>query len=225
MFFLLYPLSLSAEGYYYIGKDDEGFYFQTDNHGGWYIDSKDLKYFKLGQNGKYSVGKDKNGHYLITDIKNKFYINTYVKQQQLMEAETYNQKHKNIGNQKESDIIINGNRILVPSRVVYKGKTIEVLLLLDTGASIVTLHSNIAEKLKIGRTKKVTITVAGGGKINGDLVQLDYIKVGPKKKSHIFTSIIDYSGPPGVHNGLLGMNFLKEFDYEIDYRRQKIKWR
>ena len=141
-----------------------------------------------------------------------------------MEAETYNYK-QHIGIQKESDVIIKGNRIFVPSRVGYKGKTIKTLLLLDTGASIVTLHRNIAEKLKIEHTTKVTITVAGGGVINAGLVQLGYIEVGPKKKSHIFTSIIDYSGPPVTHNGLLGMNFLKEFDYEIDYKRQKIKWR
>src|SRR5210317_439167 len=76
-----WPMSLYADGTYYIAKDEDGVYFQTDKNSSWYIDPGDLRYFKIGQRGIYSIGKDKNGKYLITDKKRKFYIDISMKDQ------------------------------------------------------------------------------------------------------------------------------------------------
>ena len=76
LFMCLCPISLYANGTYYIGKDEGGIYFQTDHDGGWYIDKEDLRYFKVGEKGTYSIGKDRIGNYLITDKRTKFYLDT-----------------------------------------------------------------------------------------------------------------------------------------------------
>ena len=188
------PISLYADGTYCIAADEEGMYFQTDNNGSWYVDPGDIRYFKIGQRGIYSIGKDKKGTYLITDKKRKYYINISMKDQLLEEIEAYNKKHQNPSFQKETKVSIKGNRVLVPVRLAYRGKQVEALLLLDTGASITMLHRNIADKLNIGNTQKALITVVGGSRINADVAKLDYVRVGPNKKMNIYTGIIDNKG-------------------------------
>jgi hypothetical protein len=45
LFILIPVLPSYAEGTYYVGKDEGGVFFQTNDNGGWYIDKVDLKKF------------------------------------------------------------------------------------------------------------------------------------------------------------------------------------
>ena len=224
-FVFSWSTSLFAGGVYYIAKDEGGIFFQTDQDGGWYIDKEDLRYFKIGQTGTYSIKRDRNGTFMITDKKRKFYLNTLAKEQLEHEITDYNDNQLNVSLQRVTKVIIKGNQVLVPVTIGYSGKKIEGLLLLDTGASIVALHRDFVEKLKIIDTQKTKLMVVGGETITADVVKLDFVEVGRIKKTELYGVIVDHVGPPVSHKGLLGMNFLSGLDYKIDFERRVIIWK
>ena len=125
----------------------------------------------------------------------------------------------------ETEVAIIGNQVLVPVVLGYGGREIQARLLLDTGASITALHSDLAEKLYFDNSKKIILQGAGGNLIEAALVKLSYIKVGPVEKSDIYAGILERKGPSVSHSGLLGMNFLRGLDYSIDFDKKTIKWK
>lgn len=82
---------LYAKGTYYVGEDEGGVYFQTDNNGGWYISQEDLKYFSIGNSGTYRISKDLSGTFITTDKGHKFYLDTDAKQQLEKKIQAFNE--------------------------------------------------------------------------------------------------------------------------------------
>jgi hypothetical protein len=87
------------------------------------------------------------------------------------------------------------------------------------------LHQEIADQLDIKPTHKTRFAVAGGNTITTHIAKLSYIAVGPHKKENFHIGIIDYEGPTIAHKGLLGMDFLKYFEYRIDFKKHLIEWK
>lgn len=121
---------------------------------------------------------------------------------------------------------IAGDSVFVPVVLGYRGREIETLLKLDTGASIIALHREVADELNINLNlfRKIKAKVAGGTLINTHIGRLNYVKVGPIKKENINVGIIDHQGPTVQFKGLLGMNFLRGLEYSIDFKNQVIRW-
>lgn len=136
-----------------------------------------------------------------------------------------NNLRKNTIENSETTIVVEKNHVLVPVELGYRGRSIKALLLLDTGASLTALHQDISEKLYITQTRKTSARVVGGKVIQLKLAKLDYIKAGPFKMENIDVGIIANKGRAVKHNGLLGMDFLRNIDYRINFDKKIIHWK
>ncbi len=125
----------------------------------------------------------------------------------------------------QTKVTIQGNAVLVPVSLGYKGTQVEVTLVLDTGAELVSIHQEIAKRLPITYSENASVRVPGGKVVNARLVKMDYIRVGPHEKTGIQVLILLHSGPSVPHDGLLGMNFLRGLEYSIDFENQVIRWK
>ena len=125
----------------------------------------------------------------------------------------------------ETRVNISGNQVLVPVTIGYDGREIEIMLLLDTGASMTVLHHAAVEPLNLRAQKKFRAQVAGGRLIPASQVELAYLQVGPIRMKQAHAMVIKHQGASVSHQGLLGMNFLRQINYTIDFESQKIKWR
>jgi predicted aspartyl protease len=214
-----------ADYHYFIGRDEGGVYLQTDNYGSWYIDKVDREKFKVGERGLFKIGVDHTGNFIMIDNRKKFYTDLEAREsieRQIRENDRLLSKRTG---QIETNIIIQNNQILLPVTLGYQHREAEALLLLDTGASITVLHRDIADSLAIQQRTPSVLFSAEGQRIESSLAQLSYIKIGPLKKENVLVSIIEHKDPSVERQGLLGMNFLRDFEYQIDFKRKKIIWK
>ncbi|UCD78306.1 MAG: clan AA aspartic protease [Desulfobacterales bacterium] len=124
----------------------------------------------------------------------------------------------------QTRVVVEGNRILVPVTLVNNGIEVAVQLLLDTGASHLVLHREVATQLNIIALRKGLAQVAGGQNIYIETGQISSFKVGPFEMQKADVLIINHEGEDVSYSGLLGMNFLRNVQYTIDYQNQVIRW-
>jgi hypothetical protein len=117
------------------------------------------------------------------------------------------------------------NQVLVPVTLKNGAESVRLELLLDTGATRTAVHENLAGKLKIDlRTAKQSQSeVADGRMITSRVARIDALVVGPFAMG-AEVELIPYKGSEGIHDGLLGMDFLAKHRYQIDMERELIRW-
>ena len=123
-------------------------------------------------------------------------------------------------------IRVANNQVLVPVLLKNDGETVQVELVLDTGATRTTIHEGFAGRLRIDlRQSKLTESeVADGRIIRSHSASVESLSVGPYTMDSSELDFIPYKGSEGMHDGLLGMDFLGKHRYQIDMEHELIRW-
>ncbi len=175
--------------------------------------------------------RDKNGNVRFVDelhhvpMEYRDQLNVYEEQEDRLSEVEKRAALKENDETVETDVVIKGNNVLIPVLLGYGEKEVEVVMILDTGASIVAIHSEIAEELGLKDIQKGRARVVGGQEIDFNMAKLSYVKVGNFQKNDLMTGIIDHQGKRAPYNGLLGMNFLQHCEYDIDFEKQVVRWK
>ena len=86
-----------------------------------------------------------------------------------------------------------------------------VSMMIDTGATLVTLPASEAQRLGINYRNGIPSRLnTAGGVVPTYLVQLDSVKVGDIELHHVAASVIE----TGLNMPLLGMSFLNQMDMQ-----------
>lgn len=125
----------------------------------------------------------------------------------------------------KTPVRISNNQVLVPVTIGYMDNTVSITLLLDTGANITTINHDIAERLQLDNGVNSLAQVANGGIVETSISEVEFIKVGPKSISEPRIAVVPYVGNQRNFDGLLGMDFLKHFGYDIDFANGQIVWK
>jgi len=105
-------------------------------------------------------------------------------------------------------------------------KKVEADLVLDTGATLTMIRKNVAEKLGINvdRLKPdLKSILADGRQVNAKYIVLDSVRVENSESENVEACILldDVAGQE-MYDGLLGMSFLKRFNFKIDHKEKKL---
>jgi len=100
-------------------------------------------------------------------------------------------------------------------------------LFLDTGASLILLSRKVADNLGVGANGKegtpIELIMADGRRENAKMIILDSVKVQDAEVRNVEAAILpDRESAAMPEDGLLGMSFLKKFNFKIDQKNDKL---
>ncbi len=124
---------------------------------------------------------------------------------------------------KEVSVSRESGHIFVQVRINDK---VPAELLLDTGASFVLLSNEIGRRLGVDKDKRkniVKMQVADGRQVDAQYVLLESLKVqGVEAKKVDAAVLLDDVTGIKFKDGLLGMSFLKNFNFKIDQANNRV---
>ncbi|MDD5565374.1 MAG: retropepsin-like aspartic protease [Candidatus Omnitrophica bacterium] len=104
-------------------------------------------------------------------------------------------------------------------------KKVKARLLLDTGASVIVLSAAIGKQLGVNMKKDkniVTLQMADGRKTEAKFVSLGSVSIEGAEAKGVSAAVMLDSGDASYKDGLLGMSFLKQFNFTVDQKNRKL---
>jgi clan AA aspartic protease (TIGR02281 family) len=103
---------------------------------------------------------------------------------------------------------------------------VNVSLILDTGAALVVLKKSIAGELGIDLDRsgpEIELVVADGRRVKARSIILNSVEVEGVQANNVQAAVImDEENDSDFGDGLLGMSFLRNFNFKIDHANNKI---
>jgi clan AA aspartic protease (TIGR02281 family) len=99
------------------------------------------------------------------------------------------------------------------------------LFLLDTGASYCVITPDLAKRLGVGMEEgqSPVALLTPGGKIEAPMTTLRSVEVARARAGDVSTVI--YPAVDAPLSGILGLSFLKQFEFSVDARRRVLRLR
>jgi aspartyl protease len=123
-------------------------------------------------------------------------------------------------------VAIVDSNIHVPVLFKNGSKAEKAILILDTGSATTCISEELAARLGIDlpATRKTTTTLADGSTVDIHVAKVDSVSVGFRVKSPLEVTILHFVGNREIHDGLLGLDFLGDFQYQLDIPNEMIRW-
>lgn len=125
-----------------------------------------------------------------------------------------------------TSVVIIDNQIHMPVSFRNGDKTVQAILVLDTGASITSITETLAARLGIDpkNTRAVSMGLADGRMIDIQVTRVDAVGVGARMKFAFEIGILPDSDNRKELDGYLGVDFLRSFPYLVDFQSNLIRW-
>lgn len=133
------------------------------------------------------------------------------------------QQQEEEGKPKSVEFSLDSQTISVGVKINNK---VEATLVLDTGASLVMLRKQVAEKLGFrldGAKADAKLTLADGRQVNAKHIILESIKAQGIEAENVEAAVLlEDVANANFGDGLLGMSFLKRFNFKVDHRERRL---
>jgi len=123
---------------------------------------------------------------------------------------------------KVTKISIINNQIYIPVTLWNNGRSTTLNMVLDTGCSHTTVPYKYLNNISAKYGQEVTSRLADGKTTAGRNAYLDMIQVGSKKERNFTVTGAKNAG--ANNSGLLGLDFLKNHTFKIDFENQFLVW-
>lgn len=124
---------------------------------------------------------------------------------------------------KEINLVESHGTVIVQALLNQKAS---VGLFLDTGASLTLISESVAMIAGIDLAKEkniVRLKVADGRTVDAKIVVLKSVRVESVTAENVEAAVIaDQMALSGVGNGVLGMSFLRRFNFKVDYTHKQL---
>jgi hypothetical protein len=123
---------------------------------------------------------------------------------------------------KVTKISVINNQIYIPVTLWNNGRSATLNMVLDTGCSHTTVPYKYLNHINAEYGQKVTSRLADGKTTVGRKAFLDLIQVGSRKEKNFTVTGAKNAG--ANNSGLLGLDFLKNHTFKIDFESQFLVW-